>query len=380
MAKILLGISDSFCANFIAGQPSYFATMGYDIVVLSAPGAEISLLTKEEHCKLYTFPFTKSITPFADLGTLFKIIKILKAEKPDVINAGNPKSGLLLMLAAFILGIKGRIFTMHGLPSDAKKGFLKLLLTALEKFTCSIANKVIIVSPSLKQHALARKIVKESKCIVLLPASCNGLNMADFAKTPLLEQEITTLQKKYQLLPNNFVIGYAGRINYDKGITILIDAFLNLADQNEDVRLLMVGPYEPTNPLPSKYIDAIYNHPKIIYIGKVNNMPNYYGCMDVLVLPSFREGFGYVLIEAAAMQIPVIAPNIPGCQDALLPNINGLVFEKGNTKQLVTHINTYLQNAELRQKHGKNGLDWVSKNFVQEKIWSQIHTIYKQFI
>lgn len=376
MAKIILGISDSFCANFIAGQPTYFKNLGNEVAVISAPGAEISLLTKTENCKLYTVKYTKTVTPFKDIATLRKLINILKLTKPDIVNAGNPKSGLLLMLAAYIVGTNMRIFTLHGLPSDSKKGMLKSLLTFLEKLTCKLAHKVIIVSPTLKDHAIKRNIVPIKKVTVLLPASCNGLNLSSFNKSALLAQEIVLLQKKHQINSQHFVIGYAGRINYDKGITILIDAFLTLCQTNAHLRLLMVGPYETTNPLPQKYIDIIYNHPKIIFVGKVNNMPNYYGCMNVLVLPSFREGFGYVLIEAAAMQIPVIAPNIPGCKDALVPNYNGLIFEKGNTSQLIKNISCYINDPNLQTQHGNNGLAWVSKHFNQTKIWEQINNVF----
>ncbi|MBN8787613.1 MAG: glycosyltransferase, partial [Terrimonas sp.] len=125
MPKILLGVSSSFCAHFLRGQVSYLVAHGFEVIIVSGPGKEIEMLAKEENAKLIPISFTKKITPFTDLVQLFKIINILKKEKPDIINAGNPKSGFLIMLACYFAGYSNRVFTLHGLVSDSKSGLFK---------------------------------------------------------------------------------------------------------------------------------------------------------------------------------------------------------------------------------------------------------------
>ncbi len=372
MAKIVLSISDSFCAGFIAGQPTYYKSNGHTVSIISGSGEEISQLSKKEDCYLHTVSFSKRITPLYDLVCLWKICNILKKEKPNVVNAGNPKSGLLTILAAYLCKVPVRIFTLHGLPSDAKKGVTKWVVTQMEKLTCALAHKVIIVSPSLAEHALKRNIVSQKKTNVLLPASCNGLNTNYFSPSAQLLQEAMQMRHSNNIQTNDFVIGYAGRINLDKGITLLIDAFLEVLQTHAQVKLLLVGPIQVENPIPEKYLSIIANHKNIVHVGKMSHMPMAYMAMDVLVLPSYREGFGYALIEAAAMEKAVIAPNIPGCQDAVLFNQNGYLFEKGDKVKLVHYLNYYIDHTEIMQKHGIEGRKWVVSQFNQQKIWQQI--------
>jgi glycosyltransferase involved in cell wall biosynthesis len=377
MAKIILSISDSFCAGFIAGQPTYYKTKGHTVSIISSSGEEISQLTKRENVFLYTIKFSKRITPLYDLLCLWKIYKILRKEKPDVVNAGNPKSGLLTIIAAYLCKVPVRIFTLHGLPSDAKKGITKWIVTQMEKLTCALAHKVIVVSPSLQNHAIKRNIVHAKKAIALLPASCNGLNTQYFAPSAQVLQEAAQLRNENGIQPEDFVIGYAGRINLDKGIPLLIEAFLEVLQQFNQVKLLLVGPMQVENSIPEKYISIIANHKSILHVGKINHMPMAYTAMDVLVLPSYREGFGYALIEAAAMEKAVIAPDIPGCQDAVLANKNGLLFSKGNKNALIESLTFYLKNPIILKNHGMEGRKWVVNQFEQEKIWKQVLEITK---
>jgi glycosyltransferase involved in cell wall biosynthesis len=375
MAKIVLSISDSFCAGFIAGQPTYYKSKGHQVSIISGSGEEISQLSKKEDCYLHTIAFSKRITPLYDLVCLWKICRILRKEQPDVVNAGNPKSGLLTILAAYLCNVPVRIFTLHGLPSDSKKGLTKWIVTQMEKLTCGLAHKIIVVSPSLAEHALKRNIISAKKTTVLLPASCNGLNTNYFSPSAQLRQEAMQLRQLNNIQTNHFVIGYAGRINLDKGITLLIDAFLDVLEKHSQVKLLLVGPIQAENPIPEKYLSIMANHKNIVHVGKMSHMPMAYMAMDVLVLPSYREGFGYALIEAAAMEKAVIAPNIPGCQDAILFNQNGYLFDKGDKAKLVHYLCFYINNADIMQKHGTEGKKWVVSQFNQQKIWQQILNI-----
>jgi glycosyltransferase involved in cell wall biosynthesis len=376
--KILLAISSSYCANFISGQTTYLKQHGYAVSIVSAPGEEISALAKKEGATLYNVPFTKNITPFYDLVLLWRCIKILKKDKPNIVNAGNPKSGLLVLLAAYIVGVKARIFTLHGLPSDSKQGIKKFIISLAEKLTCRLAKKIIVVSPSLKEHAIQRGIAPASKCVVLQNASCNGLNTDYFTRTASVQEQMHELKTKLAIQSSEFVIGYAGRINYDKGITFLLDVFLELIQVHTNMRLLLVGPLQTENAIPKKYEEIIYSHPKILFTGKLQQMAPAYACMNVLILPSFREGFGYVLIEAASMQVPVIAPNIPGCKDAVLHNQNGFLYTPQNKSDLKAKIETYYNNPTLREEHGKAGRNWVVQSFKQEAIWQGQLSLYQQ--
>ncbi|MCC6288749.1 MAG: glycosyltransferase family 4 protein [Chitinophagaceae bacterium] len=377
MPKILLGVSSSFCANFLRGQVAFLAGKGYEVVIVSGPGEEIEKLAKEEGGRLIPISFTKKISPFTDLVQLFKIIRILKIEKPDIINAGNPKSGFLIMLACYIFGSKKRIFTLHGLMSDNKTGLFKWLITLTEKISCAIAEKVIVVSHSLKKHAEQRGVLLHGKGVVIEKGSSNGIDTDRFSRNVSAMEASIVLKKKYGIADSDTVIGFIGRLTKDKGIDILFEAFNRLVVKYSNLKLLLVGPIIPENPFSPRYTAQLHNDKRIIFTGKMLNIVPAYIVADILVLPSFREGFPNVLIEAAAMETPVIASDIPGCVDALQKGYNGELFNKGNVEDLIVHLEKLIKDRDLRTVYGRNGRVFVEENFRQEKIWEQQELLYK---
>lgn len=377
MPKILLGISSSFCASFLKGQVRYLVSNGYEVVIISGRGDEISLLSKEENARLYFIDFTKKINPFSDLLCLFEIIQILYKEKPNIVNAGNPKPGLLIMIACFLLGIKNRIFTLHGLVSDSRYGFAGTIIKCSEKLTCLLARKIIVVSPTLLKHALELKLFPNSKGLIIEQGSCNGINLNTFSYNDETNKSKEALINKIQLPKDSFVIGFVGRLNKDKGMNLLFEAFNRLKLKYNNIYMLMVGPLEPEDAFNRNYIDQLFTDKHVFYLGKLNDVAPVYALMDVFVLPSFREGLPNVLMEAAAMEIPMIASNINGCIDVVQQDINGMLFKKGDVNELTAAIEKYILHPQLAKLHGSKGRAYVLSHYSQQKIWDGQLNVYK---
>ncbi|MEJ7768595.1 MAG: glycosyltransferase family 4 protein [Chitinophagaceae bacterium] len=377
MPRIILGISSSFCASFLKGQVDFLVKNGWEVVIISGPGEEITALAQNERARLYRVNFSKSISPLADFVSLLHIINIIRNERPSIVNAGNPKSGFLIMLACWLLNHKKRIFTLHGLVSDSRTGIERMIIRFSEKLTCRIAKTIIVVSPSLLKHALQQKQFLPAKGIVIENGSCNGVNTDVFQRDCLVLERAGRLKESLALKGDEYVIGYVGRLSKDKGIDILFRAFNLLKENYKNIRLLIAGPLEKENPFDKKYLAQLYEDEKIYYLGKVSQVMPVYALMHILVLSSFREGFGNVLIEAASMEVPVIAPDIPGCRNALQPGHTGFLFRKGDAGQLVKAIEKYMFDDELRQLHGINGRKFAVENFSQEKIWKGLLTVYE---
>ena len=380
MPKILLGVSSSFCANFLKGQVAFLVRHSFEVIIVSAPGEEISMLAKKENARLFTINFTKKISPFTDLFQLFRLIRLIKQERPDIVNAGNPKSGFLLMLACHITGCKHKLFTLHGLLSDTKKGLLRWLISTTEKISCGIANKVLVVSPTLKVHAEKRKILPLGKGSVIGKGSANGIDLQLFPGKNAVTDRAAQLKDRLDLKKDDIVIGFLGRLSKDKGIDILFGAFNLLVKEYPNLRLVLAGPVIRENPFSPHLFHQLYHDEKVLYLGKLYDVAPVYGIIDMLVLPSFREGFPNVLIEAAAMEVPVIASNIPGCKDAVESGINGELFEKGNVAALTAVLKRLITNKTLRQQYGRNGRKFVSENFSNEEIWAGQLELYKNML
>lgn len=380
MPKILIGVSSSFCANFLKGQIAFLTTNGFKVVIVSAPGEEISMLAKKENAELITVPFTKRISPVTDFFQLIRIVRILRKEKPDIVNAGNPKSGFLIMLACYLTGFKHTVFTMHGLLSDNQKGFFRRVITLTEKISCSIPQTVIVVSHSLKEHAVQRGILNPDKATVIAKGSSNGIDLTVFSKSQEIAGHAMEMRKRFGLSDKNIIIGYIGRLSKDKGIDILFEAFNTLITRYPSLRLVIAGPLIPEHPITARYLDQLYHDEKVIYLGKLLDVRPVYELIDMLVLPSYREGFPNVLIEAAAMEVPVIATDIAGCRDAVKRNVNGELFEKGNAVQLADFIRKLIDNPELRKQYGISGRVFVEENFASEKIWDGQLDLYRRLL
>ncbi len=380
MPKILLGVSSSFCANFLKGQVAFLVRHGFEVIIISGPGEEISMLAKKENARLFTINFTKRISPLTDLVQLFRIIRLIRHERPDIVNAGNPKSGFLIMLACRLTGCKNKVFTLHGLLSDTKKGLLRWLIASTEKISCGIANSVLVVSPTLKTHAEKRKILPLGKGSVIGKGSANGIDLQLFPGKNAVTDRAAQLKVRLDLKEDDIVIGFLGRLSKDKGIDILFDAFNLLIKEYPSLRLVLAGPIIEENPFSRHLLHQLYHDEKVMYLGKLYDVTPVYGIMDMLVLPSFREGFPNVLIEAAAMEIPVVASDIPGCRDAVLAGINGELFEKGNVAALTAVLKKLITNKELRQQYGRNGRKFVSDHFSNEKIWAGQLELYKKML
>ncbi|MGN6436593.1 MAG: glycosyltransferase family 4 protein [Agriterribacter sp.] len=377
MPKILIGVSSSYCASFLKGQVQFWVDHGYTVVIMSGPGEEISMLAETEQAKLVTIPFTKRITPFKDLGQLIKIVRILRKEKPDIINAGNPKSGFLIMLAAWLTRHKKRVFTLHGLLSDTKRGFARSIIGFTEKMSCSIAHKVIVVSPSLKEHAEKRGILKAGKGVVIEKGSCNGIDLEAFSRNESSIVAGQALKRKLGIDTNSIIIGFVGRVSKDKGIDGLIKSFTVLQERYPFLKLLIAGPLLEEHGLPPSVLAPLKENKNIHYLGLVADVVPVYAATDIFVLPSLREGFGNVLIEAAAMQVPVVAPDIPGCRDAVSNGFNGFLFEKANTASLTDSIEYFIDHSALREQYGANGRRFVEDNFSNVRVWNGLLHFYR---
>lgn len=377
MAKFVLGISSSFCTGFIEGQAADLKARGHDVVIISGPGPEISQLAHLEGATLYTIPFTRSLSPFQDLLHLREIIKILRKEKPDVVNAGNPKSAFLILMAAYLLRIRLRIFTMHGLLSDGRTGWVKQIVLWSERTSCRFAHQVVIVSHQLKQHAIKMGLVLPEQSVVLANGSCNGLNVERFSLSKDIREAADRFLAVHQIDQRSKIIGFVGRVNADKGIEVLFKAMELIWQRWPQVRLLMVGPLEDGHGLSPKIVHQIHEDARVVYVGKQSEMPVMYAAMDLLVLPSFREGLPNVLLEAASMGVPMIASNISGCSDIIQHGVYGYLFPVGDHLALAKWMEAFLENPAESLAMTVKAQNFVQESFSQTEMRDALYHLYQ---
>lgn len=373
--KVIHMVTVSESIMLMRGQLNFLREQGYDVIVISSSGNNFNNLLKEEGVRGKRISMSRGVSPIKDLISLFKIIVFFLQEKPDIVNSGTPKAGLLGMLAAWLTRVPYRVFTARGLVFDRYSGFKKSLLKLTEKITCYCADNIICISPSIEKKLIKHKIADSKKTIVFGKGSSNGINLVNFEFTNQIEQEVDNIVNKYAL-KNNFIIGNVGRLNVFKGITELVISFEELQKKYKNIKLLVIGELEDKDSLSTDIKEKILHNSDIIYVGYQKNPIPYYYVMDILAFPTYTEGFGNVSIEAQATGTPVITTENSGAEDTLINGETGILVKKKDTNTLSNAIEKFILDRDLITIMGTNGKKWVYNNFSNIDIWNNLNDLY----
>ncbi|MCA0985139.1 glycosyltransferase family 4 protein [Halobacillus yeomjeoni] len=355
---------------FLENQLSYFKYHGFDTHILSSPGRQLDEFAEAEGITKHEIPMRREISLLKDLKSLWKFWILLRKNRFDIVHVHTPKAGLLGMIAAFLAGVEVRIYHMHGLTYTTRTGMKKNILKWSEKLTCRLSTQTYAVSKSLREYAIEQKLISSEKIRTIQNGSINGLDYEYRYKRSTYP--IEEFYKDYQLSIDHFVIGFVGRLVKDKGVAELVEAFHKLKDRHKKVKLLVVGEMEDHHGLPEEVLQTIEEDPEIIYAGTVENAAPYYALMDVLVFPTYREGFGMVAIEAMAMGTPVIASEVLGCVDTVEDGKNGFLIPPRNVEAIIDKVEFYMNHEDVRRQHGDYGREVVCEKYEQSTIWGEM--------
>lgn len=370
MKKVVHVFTVSMSVVFLEDLYSKMKERGYELIVISSDGDEIREQEKKGNLKFYPVDINRGISPVKDLCALLKIILILWKEKPVIVHGHTPKGGLLGMLAAKCTNVKNRPYHLHGLKYEGEYGIRKKLIRLMEKFTMSLSTEVYSVSHSLRNHVIQEKLVPPDKIKVILNGSVKGI---DIKKTQsIIKRGSDYYKKKLKINKFGCIIGFIGRITEEKGIIELIYATKKLIIQGYDIGVVICGINELKIVKNKQIFSKFIQLENVQYFGKVNNPLEYMACFDIFVLPSYREGFGLVNIEANSVGVPVVTTNIIGCIDSIEDNVTGIIINREDTDSLYKAIKKLIDNSSLRQNMGNEGIKRVQKLFDREKIWSTL--------
>lgn len=362
---------------FLGDQLLYFKNKGYNEHIICSPSEEIRNYALLKKFSYYEVPVTRSISMYSDLKAIIATIRYIRSNNIDIVVGHTPKGALIGMISGFLTGVSKRIYFRHGLVYETSHGFKRFVLKSIDRLNALLANKIVCVSPSVYNQSLKDLLNPKNKQIVLHKGTCNGIDINRFNTSSIDSEKLNSLRNKFNL-HNDYVIGYVGRLVRDKGIVELVESFLLFNKRYENTKLLLVGMLEERDALPSETVDIIRSHPNIINTGYVDNslIENYYKLMDVFILPSYREGFPTSVLEASAMELPIITTEVTGCRDAIIPNETG-VFVEHTSSSLLEAICEIYRDKAYSSFLGKNGRKFVVENFRQELVWNEIEKLYK---
>ncbi|MCD9567395.1 glycosyltransferase family 4 protein [Pseudomonas protegens] len=368
-----------FIVTQLETQFEQLAMSGVDLTAISSADESVGRLLENKRFNFLPINIERKINIKKDILSLFLLIKAFRKYNFDIIHSTTPKAGLLCSIAGLFARRSVRLHTFTGQPWVTMSGLKRSLLRACDKLVGILNTHCYADSHSQMKFLISNGIIKPERISVLGAGSLAGIDLERFNKKYFPESTCLDLRSKLGISESSKVVLYVGRITPDKGINELVQAFERISAKDSDVFLVLVGPSEPEGQLIIDSIpEYIKSHVKVV--GYDREPERYMAVADLLCLPSYREGFGTVIIEAGAMGIPSVGTDIYGLSDAILDGLTGLLVKVADPVSLEEGIWTLLSNPSMRYSMGAEAHRRASENFSSSRCSELLLKEYKAFI
>src|SRR5690554_475701 len=393
--------------TLLKGQHRFMSEKGFEVVGVSSKGQELQDVQNDENIRVIALEMNRTISPLKDLKSLWNFYRLCMREKPLIMHSHTPKAGIVGMLGAKLAGVPIRLHTVAGLPLMEATGIKRKVLDFVEKLTYSSATKVYPNSKGLYDFILENNYTTKNKLKVIGNGSSNGIDTSLFSPDGITEEAKNTLRTKLNLSADDFVFVFVVRLVGDKGINELVSAFKRISESanqrisesanqrisesanqrisesaNQRIsKLLLVGSFESDlDPLLPETLKEIEANPKIISVGYQKDVRPYFAISDVLVFPSYREGFPNVVMQAGAMGLPSTVSNINGCNEIIVEGENGIIFSVKNTEALLRSMQKMKEGKAYYQELKSNARAMIQNRYEQKVVWNALLEEYNLLV
>lgn len=286
--------------------------------------------------------------------SIVDFIKVFREGKFDMVQYSTPNAACYASIAAKIAKVPVRLYCQWGIRYVGMSGISRKIFKAIEKLVCRNSTDIRAVSPMNKAFAVSEGLYPEEKAVVVGKGGTIGVDMQRYDISKKAEYR-STIRKQYGISDEAFVYGFAGRVSADKGCTELMTAFRKITESEPDAKLLIVGPMEDGCGVPAEILEWARKSKQVVMTGMIDGskMNEYYSAMDVLVHPTYREGFGMVLQEAGALGIAMITTKIPGASEVMEEGISCLLVKPKNILELESAMKKLITDREYSKKIGQ---------------------------
>lgn len=365
------GSLDTFCRGLLRE----LSDEGYEVVAVSSPGEALDRIAARESVRTVAVPMQRRIAPLADLRSLWRLIRVFRRERPDIVHSITPKAGLLSMMAAWICRVPVRLHTFTGLVFPTATGLKQRILILTDRLTCACATHIVPegegVRQDLNNYRITRKPLR-----VLGHGNVRGINLQHYDRTAEVLAAAAAIRR-----PECFTFIFIGRLVGDKGINELIEAFTRLHSEHPATRLLLVGRQEPAlDPLAPSTVEAIERCDAIEAVGQQSDVRPWLAASDALVFPSYREGFPNVVIEAGAMGLPSIVTDINGSREIIIEGRNGTIIPPRSAAALHAAMLRFLTSPAEVAAMAAAARDLVATRYEQTYVRRCLKDYYREIL
>ena len=375
--KVLISMTEPFIVrSLMKGHLKWLVSQGHSVTVMCGAGADVNWILKQG-AMVSEVSIERRPNILKDIKCLIEMIFILRRLRPDIIHYSTPKSSLITPLAVLLGRLKsGVIYTVRGRVYENKTGIKRWLFQLADKFSCSIAAKVIFISRELKDDFVNSALVEKKKALLIGLGSSNGFDTSIF-RQPTNNERIDA-KNHFKVDQATKVISYVGRLAPDKGADDLFKVFETLSITDPLINFLIIGKIETQ----LEYLMDKYKieENRLIFHDWCADIHKAYWASDITVFPSFREGFGNVCVESILCGSPVVCYDVIGCRESVKQGISGYKVPFRDTQAMVEKIIELYEDKDRRDLIIEKGAEWAQRSFNQEIIWEGILAVYLNLV
>ena len=337
----------------------------YDVVAVSTPDDELREMAQREGIRVIGVPMRRPIAPLHDIVSLWRLIRVFRRERPNMVHSITPKAGLLSMIAAWICRVPVRLHTFTGLVFPTATGLKQRILMLTDRIMCACATHIVPEGEGVKADLINYNITRKP-LQVLGYGNVRGIDLNHYRRSPEVMAAAQSISRS-----DVFTFVFVGRVVRDKGINELVEAFVRLHQAEPATRLILVGRFEDNlDPVSGKTRLAIERCDAIEAVGSQSDVRPWLAAADALVFPSYREGFPNVVIEAGALDLPSIVTDINGSREIIVHGQNGVIVPPRDARALLQAMTQFVQNPQATQAMALNARQMIAtrfeKSFVQK--------------
>ena len=359
--------------TILRDQPRFLGKF-LDLQLATSPVAEFDRIASGEGIPTNSVIMQRGIHPAHDFLSIFRMLAVLSKVRPDIVHSYTPKAGLVTMLAAFICRVPIRVHTFTGLIFPTQSGLKRKLLVWTDRLICACSTHVVPEGEGVKND-LVRFSITKKRLEKIGHGNIAGVDTTHYSRLAShVGGDAAQLRARTGLTDRDFVFVFVGRLNRDKGIKELISAFNSL---DNEPHLLLVGAEDHTAPIDAATLEAIDRNPRIHKLGFQTDIRPALAASNVLVLPSYREGFPNAVLQAGAMELPVIATDISGSNEVIEPEFNGWIVPPRQIRPLGSAMSEAMKRPKFElESMGKRARSRIKERFEREDHWNRMLEFY----
>lgn len=367
-----------FVVTQLKQQISVISENGSEVTIITSVGSELALLDGLDGVKCVPINIPRSISPWADLLALFRLYIFFRRQHTQIAHSTTPKAGLLTALAAFFAMVPLRLHTFTGQPWVDMKGPKRWLTRASDRLIGLLNTRCYTDSPSQKQFLIEQEIMNANRLFCIGAGSLAGVDVRRFDLSRFSQSQRNSTRESLGISADAPVLLFVGRITIEKGVCELIKAFQILRATDSNAHLVLVGPLDTESGVEGTILLKQINHLLNVHLtGYTDSPESYISISDILCLPSYREGFGTVVIEAAAMGVPTVGTEIYGLSDAVVHGVTGLLVPPRNVEELANALIKLSKDKLYRKRLGEAARQRALDLFDSRKVNAQMINEYR---